>query len=97
MFSDAKPLSKSVEFFPEECRDRIETLFALNATSSGIAIGDVHRVLRQVPTGVFQTCVTSPPYWSLRNYGLDGQIGLEPTVLQYLDSLVSAFETKARK
>lgn len=66
-------------------------LFNPGATGSAIVIGDVHRVLQQVPAGVFQTCVTSPPYWSLRDYGLDAQIGLEATVEEYLDSLVAAF------
>ncbi|MGE0229972.1 MAG: site-specific DNA-methyltransferase [Dehalococcoidia bacterium] len=87
----------SVEVFHEgACLDGIEALFEQAATHSAIAIGDVHRVLRDLPGGVFQTCVTSPPYWSLRDYGLDGQIGLEPTVTAYIEALVSAFEEVRR-
>lgn len=63
---------------------------------SAIIHGDVQRVLRQFPDGVFQTCVTSPPYWSLRDYGLNGQIGQEPSVYDYLDSLVSSLQEVRR-
>lgn len=86
-----------VEVITEQgCDNRMAPILMPGGTASAIAIGDVHRVLRQVPTGVFQACVTSPPYWSLRDYGLDGQIGLEPTVTEYIDSLVSAFEEVRR-
>ncbi|MBV9282392.1 MAG: site-specific DNA-methyltransferase, partial [Chloroflexi bacterium] len=49
-----------------------------------------------MPDGVFQTCVTSPPYWSLRDYGLPGQIGLEASVYDYLDSLTRTFDEVRR-
>ena len=48
-------------------------------------------MLSQFPDGVFQTCITSPPYWSLRDYNIDGQIGLEFSLDDYLQSLVSVF------
>jgi site-specific DNA-methyltransferase (cytosine-N4-specific) len=38
-----------------------------------------------------QCCVTSPPYWGLRDYGHDGQIGLEPTLAEYLRTMVAVF------
>lgn len=38
-----------------------------------------------------QTCVTSPPYWGLRNYAVDGQIGLEKTPEEYVDKMVEVF------
>lgn len=38
-----------------------------------------------------QTCITSPPYYGLRDYGCTGQIGLEPTVNEYVGNLVEAF------
>lgn len=38
-----------------------------------------------------QTCVTSPPYWGLRDYGIDGQLGLEPTPEQYVANMVAVF------
>jgi DNA modification methylase len=39
-----------------------------------------------------QTIVTSPPYWGLRDYGVDGQIGLEESFPEFLDSLVEVFD-----
>ena len=41
-----------------------------------------------LPDGVVQTCVTSPPYWNLRDYGVDGQIGLESTVDEFVEKMV---------
>jgi site-specific DNA-methyltransferase (cytosine-N4-specific) len=38
-----------------------------------------------------QTCVTSPPYWGLRDYGVAGQLGLEPTIAEYVESMVEVF------
>jgi DNA modification methylase len=49
-----------------------------------------------MPDGVFQTCVTSPPYWSLRNYRIPGQIGLELSLDKYLNSLVEIFDQVRR-
>lgn len=40
--------------------------------------------------------VTSPPYWGLRDYGVDGQIGLEPTLGEHLDVMVRVFEAVKR-
>lgn len=42
-----------------------------------IVIGDSRSVLRRLPSRLVQTTVTSPPYWSLRDYDIEGQIGLE--------------------
>ena len=38
-----------------------------------------------------QMCVTSPPYWGLRDYGTDGQIGLESTIDEYIENMVGVF------
>ena len=48
-------------------------------------------VLRQLPDGLVNTGVTSPPYFGLRDYGVDGQIGLEPTPEEFVASLVEVF------
>jgi site-specific DNA-methyltransferase (adenine-specific) len=53
--------------------------------------GNAAEVLRDIPAGTFRTTVTSPPYWSLRDYGIPGQIGLEASLEQYVDALVAAF------
>jgi DNA modification methylase len=51
--------------------------------------GDVRERLAELPDGSFDCIVTSPPYWGLRDYGVAGQIGLEPTLTEYLDTMVS--------
>ena len=58
---------------------------------SQIWVGDSRRILASIPDAVFQTCITSPPYWSLRNYHIEGQIGLEMSLGDYLTSLVEVF------
>jgi DNA modification methylase len=58
--------------------------------------GDVRSVLPTLPDGSVQCCVTSPPYFGLRDYGVDGQIGLEPTVDAYVAELVSVFREVRR-
>ncbi|TCW78695.1 site-specific DNA-methyltransferase [Burkholderia sp. SRS-46] len=39
-----------------------------------------------------QTIITSPPYWGLRDYGVDGQIGQEPTLREFIETLVGVFD-----
>ena len=58
--------------------------------------GDCRNVLRTLPDNHFDCCVTSPPYWGLRDYGVDGQIGLEPTMLEYLIQMVDVFQEVRR-
>lgn len=73
-----------------------ERLFLPLTSGSAIVVGDAAKVLAAVPDGAFQTCITSPPYWSLRNYNIDGQIGLEASVESYIESLVAVFEQVRR-
>jgi len=49
-----------------------------------------------IPDGSVQCCVTSPPYWGLRDYGSDGQLGLEPTPEEYVSSMVDVFREVRR-
>lgn len=58
--------------------------------------GDAVDVLRHVPAAIAQACVTSPPYFGLRDYGHDGQIGMEDTVGAYVERLVEVFEEVRR-
>ena len=44
-----------------------------------IHCGDALTILKTFPDECVNCCVTSPPYWGLRNYGVDGQLGLEKT------------------
>lgn len=55
-------------------------------------VGDVFEQLALLPDESVDTCVTSPPYWGLRDYGYEGQIGLEPTLGEHLDVMVRVFE-----
>ena len=48
-------------------------------------------MLARLPECRFQSCITSPPYWSLRDYDIDGQIGLENSVDKYIEKLVTVF------
>jgi DNA modification methylase len=50
--------------------------------------GDVREHLAELPDDTFDCVVTSPPYWGLRDYNVAGQIGLEPTLTEYLDTMV---------
>lgn len=52
---------------------------------------DVMEGLRQLPDESVHCCVTSPPYWGLRDYGVEGQIGLEETIFEHIDRLVEVF------
>jgi len=58
--------------------------------------GDVLDKLSEIKTGTVQTCVTSPPYWGLRDYGVDGQIGLEKTPEEYVEKMVQVFREVKR-
>jgi len=58
--------------------------------------GDVLDKLSEIETGTVQTCVTSPPYWGLRDYGVDGQIGLEKTPEEYVEKMVQVFREVKR-
>jgi DNA modification methylase len=61
-----------------------------------LILGDALAVLTALPAGCVQTVVTSPPYWSLRDYGIEGQIGLGETVYAYLDTLADVFDQVRR-
>jgi DNA modification methylase len=63
---------------------------------STILTGDCLEVLRGLPDGMAQTCVTSPPYYGLRDYGCAGQIGLEQTPDAYVARLVYVFREVRR-
>jgi site-specific DNA-methyltransferase (cytosine-N4-specific) len=58
---------------------------------STVVTGDAQRVLMSIPDGLVRTVITSPPYWSLRDYGIPGQIGLEDNPDDYIDALVGVF------
>ena len=61
-----------------------------------VLVGDVRTRLAEVPDGSVQTCVTSPPYWGLRDYGQGDQIGLEQTPEEYVAQMVDVFRQVRR-
>lgn len=57
---------------------------------------DALTYLRSLPDDSVNLCVSSPPYFGLRDYGVDGQIGLEPTPTEYVAALVDIFREVRR-
>jgi site-specific DNA-methyltransferase (cytosine-N4-specific) len=61
-----------------------------------LVVGDARKVLAELPDEHFQCVITSPPYWGLRDYGIEGQIGAEKNVDDYLADLVALFREVRR-
>ena len=60
-------------------------------TQLQILLGDCREQMRTLADGSVQTCVTSPPYFGLRDYGHDGQLGLETTPDDFVAAMVEVF------
>jgi len=56
-----------------------------------IVLGDCLTELQKFENEQFQCCITSPPYWGLRDYEMDGQIGAEPKLGDYINNMVKVF------
>lgn len=56
-----------------------------------ILIGDSKEKLKELENDSIQSVITSPPYWNLRDYGNDAQIGQEETPDQYIDNMIQVF------
>ena len=67
-----------------------------NETMWEIKQGDAIEVLKTIPDQSINTCVTSPPYWGLRDYGIDGQVGIEETPEEYVAKMVEVFREVKR-
>ncbi len=67
-----------------------------SAPRGQIFCGDSRIALRKLAADSVQTCVTSPPYWGLRDYGIEGQIGAEMKFDDYLVHLVDVFREVRR-
>lgn len=61
-----------------------------------ILVGDCLELLRAMPARSVHCCITSPPYFGLRDYGVDGQIGLEQTPAEFVSRLVEVFREVRR-
>jgi DNA modification methylase len=69
---------------------------ALDDGDVRIWLGDALHCLESMPAAIAQTCVTSPPYWRLRDYGADRQIGLEDSPDAYVARIVEVFRSVRR-
>lgn len=63
---------------------------------AGIIQGDAASALKKLPPDTFNVAVTSPPYFWVRDYGFDGQIGHEESVEGYIDALMDVFDEVKR-
>lgn len=61
-----------------------------------IVCSDALEFLTRLPDNFVHVCVTSPPYFGLRDYGVDGQIGLEPEPGEYIEKLTDVFREVRR-
>ena len=77
-------------------RTKIASPARIPLAESLLLEGDVSDVLPRLPSESVQCVVTSPPYWGLRDYGINGQIGLEETLAGYLHKLTGLFSEVRR-
>jgi len=68
----------------------------LKLDHSLIIQGDAASILKSIPDNSVQCAITSPPYWGLRDYKIDGQIGLEDQLSAFINKLVSVFSEMKR-
>lgn len=61
-----------------------------------VLLGDARERLKELPDASAHCCVTSPPYFGLRDYGVDGQMGLEATPAEYVAGMVAVFREVRR-
>ena len=75
-----------------------EVRIAPSYEHAGITIynGDALEILRQLPDATVNCCITSPPYWGLRDYGVAGQLGLEKTPQEFIANMVEVFREVRR-
>jgi site-specific DNA-methyltransferase (adenine-specific) len=83
---------RSIVYLSDEREYRQLPSLACAGKSSAVITGNAADVLCRMPAASVQSCITSPPYWSLRDYGITGQIGLEHKVTEYVTNLVAIFE-----
>ena len=62
----------------------------------GLLVGDCVASMASMGAGSARCCITSPPYWGLRDYGHDGQLGLEETPEAYVEKMVEVFREVRR-
>lgn len=68
----------------------------LEVVKGTLLVGDALTKLKELPDKSVRCCITSPPYWGLRDYGTSEQIGAEPDLNEFLDKLVEVFREVRR-
>ena len=84
------------EKFIAERNPTVEKCQIIDEDCSVLLLGDADYILKMLPEKSVQMVVTSPPYWSLRDYHINGQIGLEESVYKYIDRLADVFDEVKR-
>jgi DNA modification methylase len=74
----------------------MNNILSISIPNLQILTGDCRKLLPDMPAESVQCCVTSPPYWGLRDYDHDSQIGAEPSPVQYVENLVEIFREVRR-
>jgi DNA modification methylase len=69
----------------------------LEGTKWSVHNGDARDVLKEKKDGSYNCCITSPPYYNLRDYGVEDQIGLEETVTEYIEAIASVMDEVYKK
>ena len=68
----------------------------MNFKTNRTLYGDCRETLKELPEQSINTCITSPPYWGLRNYQEEEQLGLEDTPEEFVENLVKVFREVKR-
>jgi len=84
-------MGEVLDLFPEDEIPGKQQLPANPRNLCELIVGDARKILKGFPEGLFRCAVTSPPYWGLRDYGIQGQIGAEASVDDYIADLVKLF------
>lgn len=71
-------------------------MYQIEEIKNTILCGDALLELRKIPSESIDSIITSPPYWGLRDYGIEGQIGLEKTPEEYVAKMVEVFREVKR-
>ena len=83
--------------FPSKTPARNPRMLAPSQRPQSIILtGDCRTILRSCPAASVNCCVTSPPYWGLRDYGCEGQLGLQQTPDEYVGDLVGVLREARR-
>jgi len=81
--------------FNDEDGDEMNEIICENPRSE-LFLGDCLEIMKTMPDELVDCCITSPPYWGLRDYGVEGQFGLEKTPEEYVTRMVEVFKEVKR-